>query len=67
MQIAKLEKCGTLVRIERTLDTVCFSPERGWVLLTYDFHLPRHRQMNLKWVPSTTRFAWVKTFFEEGE
>ena len=59
----KIAKMGSrIVEIVRVTDTVAFSTAQGWIFVNMDFERPRHRQMNLKWVPATTRFEWVREF-----
>ena len=58
--IAKMN--GRLVEVIRTADTVEFSTERGWILITPDVDQPQRKKQNFQWVPATTRFEWVRTF-----
>lgn len=58
--VAKLD--GRLVEVVRVAETVAFSPQRDWVLLTTDVGLPERKKQNFQWVPASTRFEWVRTF-----
>lgn len=58
--VAKMQ--GRLFEVVRTADTVAFSTERGWVLVTPDVGVPERKKQTFKWVPATTRFEWVRTF-----
>ena len=59
--IAKMEN-GRIVEICRVANVVQFSDQRGWILVCYDFEKPRHLQANVKWIPVTTRFTWVREY-----
>ena len=58
--VAKLS--GRLVEVVRVAETVAFSPQRDWVLLTTDVGQPERKKQNFQWVPASTRFEWVRTF-----
>jgi hypothetical protein len=60
MLIAKVG--DKLVQVIRVADKVGFSEERGWVLAVFDFEKPKFRQLNIKWLPMSTRFEWVRDF-----
>lgn len=53
---------GRLVEIVGTADRVSFSEDRGWISICIDFEKPKHFQDNVKWIPASTRFIWVKEF-----
>jgi hypothetical protein len=58
--MAKLAKTGQIVEILRHEDQVKFSDERGWYLINLE---PGKRVTpDMKWVPDTTRFTWVRDF-----
>lgn len=59
-RMAKLAKTGKIVEILRHEDQVKFSDERGWYLINLE---PGKRVTpDMKWVPDTTRFIWVREF-----
>ena len=59
-RMAKIEKTGRIVEILKHRDQVDFSDERGWYLINLE---PGKRATpEIKWIPDTTRFAWVKEF-----
>lgn len=58
--VAKLQ--GRLVQVVKVAETVSFSPERNWVLVTTDLGKPERKMEQFKWVPASTRFEWVRTF-----
>lgn len=58
--IAKINE--QLVEIIRTAESVPFSNEKNWVLITPDVGVSERKKQNFKWVPATTRFEWIKTF-----
>lgn len=58
--VAKLQ--GRLVQVVRVADTVPFSTDRGWVLVTTDLGKPERKMEQFKWVPASTRFEWVREF-----
>lgn len=58
--VAKLN--GRLVEVVRTAETVAFSPQSNWVLVTTDVGQPERKKQNFQWVPAETRFEWVRTF-----
>jgi hypothetical protein len=60
MTVAKIH--DKIVEVVSTADTVAFSTERGWVLITTDVDKPQRKKQNFQWVPATTRFEWVRTF-----
>lgn len=61
MLIAKLD--NRFVRVVRTQESVVFSPQRNWVLIEHDIHLPEHKRLNRRWLPvDSTRFDWVRSF-----
>jgi predicted chitinase len=58
--MAKIEKTGRIVEILKHRDRVDFSDERGWYLINLE---PGKRATpEIKWIPDTTRFAWVRDF-----
>jgi hypothetical protein len=53
---------GRMVEIVRVTDRVAFSDAVGWVCVCFDFEKPMRKQEQVKWVPASTRFDWVKEF-----
>jgi hypothetical protein len=53
---------GRMVEVVRVAETVGFSPEKGWVMVCMDFEKISRKREQFKWVPSTTRFEWVREF-----
>lgn len=51
-----------LFRVVKYAEAVQFSNSRGWVLITPDVDQPERKQREFKWVPSNTRFEWVRSF-----
>ena len=51
-----------LVEVVRTAETVAFSPQRGWVMVCFDFEQAERKKSQFRWVPANTRFDWVRTF-----
>ena len=51
---------GRMVEVVRVAETVGFSPEKGWVMVCMDFEKINRKREQFKWVPSTTRFEWVR-------
>ena len=60
MIVAKMN--GRLVEVIRVVDTVAFSPDKGWVLICTDFEQANRKKSKFKWVPASTRFEWVREF-----
>ena len=61
MIIAKLN--NQLFQVIKVADTVQFSDQRGWVLITPDVNVPNWKKQQFKWVPAaTTHFDWVRQF-----
>lgn len=58
--IAKVN--NKIVEIIHTARRVEFSPEEGWVLVNFDVDKPPRRVVNVKWMPATTKFDWVRPF-----
>ena len=61
IKVAKMTD-GKVVEVVRVADTVGFSPERGWVMVCFDFEKISRKRSELKWMPATTRFEWVREF-----
>jgi hypothetical protein len=61
IKVAKMTD-GRMVEVVRVADTVRFSPEPGWVMVCFDFEKPFTKRAEFKWVPSTTRFEWVREY-----
>ena len=59
IKVAKMTD-GRVVEVVRVADTVGFSPERGWVMICFDFEKMYGKRENFKWVPADTRFDWVR-------
>ena len=59
--VAKMED-GRMVQIVKTADKVSFSADRGWICVCFDFEKPVRKQEQVKWVPASTRFTWVRPF-----
>ena len=53
---------GRMVEVVRVADTVGFSSDRGWVMVCFDFEKDDRKREHFKWVPSDTRFDWVRVF-----
>lgn len=51
-----------VVEVVRVADTVSFSSERGWVMVCFDFEQSERKKSQFRWVPTSTRFDWVRTF-----
>ena len=58
--MAKIERTGQIVQILRHEDHVKFSEDRGWFLINTE--PGRRTGTSIKWIPDSTRFAWVKNF-----
>lgn len=65
VRMGRLSKDGRVVRILKHRDTVGFSPDQGWLLIdiTPGERLPK----NIKWIPDTTEFDWVREFNSDNE
>jgi hypothetical protein len=50
------------VQIMRVTDEVAFSDQKGWIMICLDWQQAEARKSQFKWVPSTTRFEWVREF-----
>ena len=63
MKIAKIESSGQIVQILRIVDRVLFSDRLGWILIDPDLgarDMTGSIGINMKWIPSETRFEWVR-------
>ena len=58
--MAKIENTGKIVQILRHEDHVKFSDEPGWFLVNTE--PGRRTGTSVKWIPDSTRFAWVRNF-----
>ncbi len=58
--VAKMQ--GRMYEVVRVADSVAFSEDRGWVLVTPDVGAPERKKQHFRWVPATTQFDWVRTF-----
>ena len=61
IKVAKMMD-GRMVEVVRVADTVRFSPGPGWVMVCFDFEKPFSKRAEFKWMPSTTRFDWVREY-----
>jgi hypothetical protein len=50
------------VQIIRVTDEVAFSDQKGWIMICLDWQQAEARKSQFKWVPSSTRFEWVRDF-----
>lgn len=63
--MAKIAKSGRIVELLKHRDQVDFSNERGWFLINTE---PGKRVVpDIKWIPDSTRFEWVKEFADLKE
>ena len=60
IRMGRLSKDGRIVRILKHQDTVGFSPDSGWLLI--DVNPGRRHPENIKWIPDSTKFDWVREF-----
>jgi len=60
MIVAKIK--DQIVEVVRFAETVGFSEEKGWVCVCSDFEQQDRRKQHFKWIPSSTRFEWVREF-----
>lgn len=63
MKVAKLEATDKIVQILRVTARVQFSNLVGWILIDPDLgasDMTGSTGSNLKWIPATTRFVWVR-------
>jgi len=60
--LGKLEKTGQVVRILKRVKHVQFSDQTDWLLIDLDL---TEKGKELKWLPGTTKFSWVKEFSRE--
>jgi len=51
-----------LVEVVRITSAVQFTSDPGWILICLDFEKPKRKQKEVKWIPATTRFDWVRSF-----
>lgn len=58
--MAKIERTGQIVQILRHENHVKFSNDTGWFLINTE--PGRRTGTGVKWIPDSTRFAWVKNF-----
>jgi len=60
--VAKMN--NQIVQIVRYASTVAFSKEPGWFCICFDFDKQNRRREQIKWVPATTRFEWVREYID---
>lgn len=53
---------GKIVEVVHVADRVAFSKDCGWVCVCHDFDQIKRRQQNIKWIPASTVFDWVREF-----
>ncbi len=58
--IAKIQ--DKIVEVIRVTETVGFSKEKGWIMVCTDFEQPEHKKQQFKWMPTTTKFEWIREF-----
>ena len=51
-----------IVEVVRVAESVAFSTQKNWVLVTPDLAKSERAKSDFKWVPANTRFEWVRTF-----
>jgi len=64
MKVGKLAN-GKFVEIVRVAERVQFSDSLGWILIDPDMGKPDmtgSTRPNIKWIPISTRFEWVRDF-----
>ena len=61
IKVAKMTD-GRMVEVVRVAETVGFSPDKGWVMVCFDFEKISRKRTEFKWVPAATRFDWVREF-----
>jgi hypothetical protein len=62
MIVGKLTDKKQIVEILRFERTVQFSDQQGWLMINTDFDRPNHLRQGFQWIPSNTRFDWVRSF-----
>ena len=68
MKVAKFEDTGKIVEIVRVAMSVGFSDKPGWILIDPDLgasDMTGSPRANIRWIPISTRFAWVKDFLTD--
>jgi hypothetical protein len=58
--IAKIQ--DKIVEVIRVTEIVGFSKEKGWIMVCTDFEQPEHKKQQFKWMPTTTKFEWIREF-----
>ena len=53
---------GKIVEITRVADQVKFSDQRGWICIVRDFQTRRDWQQDVRWIPASTPFVWIRSF-----
>jgi hypothetical protein len=53
---------GQLFEVVKVAESVGFSEDKFWVLVTPDVGAPERKKMTFKWMPASTPFEWVRTF-----
>ena len=62
MIIGKLDS-GKIVQVLKFAYHVGFSEDKGWLLVDPEVgELRAGHMLNLKWVPVSTRFEWIRPF-----
>ena len=64
MFVAKMVD-GRIVEVVKFAHSVGFSPDKDWVMICYDFDKIQRRREQVKWIPASTRFEWVREFSME--
>ena len=53
---------GQLVQVVKIAEIVEFSAEPGWIMICIDWEQKERKKQHFRWIPSSTRFEWVKEF-----
>jgi hypothetical protein len=59
--IAKM-KDGTIVEVVRSVETVSFSEEKGWIFICFDFDRTYGKRSKFKWIRSNTEIVWMREY-----
>lgn len=65
--LAKIEATGQIVQLVKHADQVGFSDKTGWFLINVKPGQTTGPSDLNKWIPDSTRFAWVREFANEKE